>query len=484
MAIYKTATGSVGTDGTPIYDVFEDQRKLELPEFQQRGLNIDQIQVGQAPTGFVSQFQPVSLDVKDEVPNAALEGGITRGDIDTMFRENQTNFQAQIDSQNNINQDLFNQTLARLQLSPAEKSAQERLLGLQQLQQEAVERVQERPLGGTILKGGLQSEIQNITTGNTRESLVNLRQQAFETQRLQLAQSQRQQELETLKLQLDQGNINTDNLFKAQQLIQQNQSEYLDRVQTLTENARTSLATILDRFQGLTLDKISGESLKTITTLAAQAGIPLDILRDGMQTIADQIAWEQKQKEFEAQTARYKATIGDKESEKTSSQIETLNTKVNLIDSLIDHPGMTGTTGVYGIARWTPFSPDKAEKQQFISGVSQLISQETLGTLLNLKAQGGTLGALSDGERRMLQEAATKIGTWEMRNDDDKVTGYEIDEASMKAELNEIKRLANLAIQKAGGTVNLGQDDINEINTIFGVGGTSGGSFDPSVYFK
>jgi len=119
MAIYKTATGSVGTDGTPIYDVFEDQRKLELPEFQQRGLNIDQIQVGQAPTGFVSQFQPVSLDVKDEVPNAALEGGITRGDIDTMFRENQTNFQAQIDSQNNINQDLFNQTLARLQLSPA-----------------------------------------------------------------------------------------------------------------------------------------------------------------------------------------------------------------------------------------------------------------------------------------------------------------------------------------------------------------------------
>lgn len=54
--LFKTQTAGVGADGKPIYDVFEGERKLELPEFQQRGLNIDQIAVGQAPTGFTSQF--------------------------------------------------------------------------------------------------------------------------------------------------------------------------------------------------------------------------------------------------------------------------------------------------------------------------------------------------------------------------------------------------------------------------------------------
>jgi hypothetical protein len=484
--------------------------KIDQPTFQSLGLNYNLLGEGLQQTKTLDQLRDtetkqfisgggilgapnagaiaagINIPVKDEVPNAALEANITRADIDKMFSENQRNFQSSLEAQTKANQELFNQTLAKMQLSPEEKLAQERLLGLRQLQDEAVQRVQERPLDGTVLRAGLESEIQNITTGQTRESLVNLRKQQFEAERLNLLTSQRNQELESLKLQMDQGNINTDNLFKAQSLLQENQRDYLDRVQTLTENARTSLATILDRFQGLTLDKISGESLKTITMLAAQAGIPLDILRDGMKTIADQIAWEQKQAEYEAQTARISKLASDqKTTTANQSLIESLNTKLINIGNLIDHPGMTGTVGAYGIARWTPLTIDKAAKTDFIAGVEQLVSQDTLNTLINLKAQGGTLGALSDQERVLLQSAASKIGTWRLTDKDTgKVYGYETSEANFKKELGELQRLAKLAIQRAGGTTNLGQDDINEINTIFGVGGTSGSSFDPSTYFK
>lgn len=71
--LFKTPTAGVGANGLPIYDVFEGERKLELPEFQQRGLNIDQIAVGQAPTGFTSQFgkiTPESLTGTNPLPIA------------------------------------------------------------------------------------------------------------------------------------------------------------------------------------------------------------------------------------------------------------------------------------------------------------------------------------------------------------------------------------------------------------------------------
>lgn len=58
--IFKVKTGSTGPQGKEIYDVFEDERKLELPEFQKRGLNIDLLKEGQAPSGFKSKFLPTT----------------------------------------------------------------------------------------------------------------------------------------------------------------------------------------------------------------------------------------------------------------------------------------------------------------------------------------------------------------------------------------------------------------------------------------
>ena len=132
---------------------------------------------------------------------------------------------------------------------------------------------------------------------------------------------------------------------------------------------------------------------------------------------------------------------------------ETLQNKLNLIDGLITSPGMGGSVGAYGISRFTPFTADKAERQNFAAGVMQLISQDTLDTLLNLKAQGGTLGALSDQERQTLQSAATKIGSWIQRDKNGNPTGkFEISESFFKDELNKLRTLTQSALERAQGT--------------------------------
>lgn len=125
---------------------------------------------------------------------------------------------------------------------------------------------------------------------------------------------------------------------------------------------------------------------------------------------------------------------------KAESTVPVLQKKLDTLEALKTHPGMAGTVGAYGVARWTPFTIDKADKQDFIGSVEQLTNQETLDTLVNLKAQGGTLGATNAQEFGTLRDAATKINNWAIRDDNGKVTGYAIDEATFKKELDALSQ--------------------------------------------
>lgn len=92
--------------------------------------------------------------------------------------------------------------------------------------------------------------------------------------------------------------------------------------------------------------------------------------------------------------------------------------------------------------------------QDFAGSVSQLASAETLDQVLNLKAQGGTLGALNETEGGWLRDAATKINNWEVKDDNGKGTGvWNIDEASFKSEVERLKELTSKAIERAGGRI-------------------------------
>lgn len=126
--------------------------------------------------------------------------------------------------------------------------------------------------------------------------------------------------------------------------------------------------------------------------------------------------------------------------------------KITNISSLINHPGMNSAVGSSFLSRGNKINIwDKltSNTQDFIGSVNQLISQDTLKTLIDLKQAGGTLGALSDQERIMLQSAASKIGDWAMRDENGKVTGYNISQTNFKKELGIIKTLAERALEKA-----------------------------------
>jgi len=134
--------------------------------------------------------------------------------------------------------------------------------------------------------------------------------------------------------------------------------------------------------------------------------------------------------------------------------------KITLIDSLLTSNGLNSAVGPTSLARGKidlpfgisiPYGADyyTGANASFIGGVEQLISQDTLQTLLDLKKGGGTLGALSDQERIMLKSAASKIGNWAITDKTGKVTGYNIDQTSFKTELNRIKSLAQKALGNA-----------------------------------
>jgi len=148
--------------------------------------------------------------------------------------------------------------------------------------------------------------------------------------------------------------------------------------------------------------------------------------------------------------------------------------KINGVNQLINHPGMTRAVGVYGVARWTPLTPDKADVAEFVGGVEQLLAKETMDTLAALKARGGTLGALSDQERIMLQNAATKIGSWKRTDDTGRTTGYEVSEAAFTKELEFIRDNSQIflaELRKQAGEGTLSEDDLGELDALFGDGG-------------
>jgi hypothetical protein len=96
-------------------------------------------------------------------------------------------------------------------------------------------------------------------------------------------------------------------------------------------------------------------------------------------------------------------------------------------------------------------------QQNFIGDVEQLRSELNLDTLINAKSQGATFGALSDNELKMLASAATKIGTWAMKDSDGNVTGYNTSESAFKKEVNKINNFAKLDyIIKGGDPMDVG----------------------------
>jgi len=145
-----------------------------------------------------------------------------------------------------------------------------------------------------------------------------------------------------------------------------------------------------------------------------------------------------------------------KESEQQRLQqltvVPALNDKIAQIDQLIDSGDYKKVVGTFGTGRLPIFSALTGKAQNAIANIKQLISRETLDSLINLKAKGGTLGALSDQERLMLQNAATKLGNWEILDEKGIGTGrWNASESDFKKELEKIKTITKRAKDAAIG---------------------------------
>ena len=86
--------------------------------------------------------------------------------------------------------------------------------------QEQVQGAQERPLMGTTLKSGIASEIQNITQGNTRESLVLLRRMDTLNKKLARLQGNRKAQLDALSMEYDLTRQNVNDAMNFYKLTQ------------------------------------------------------------------------------------------------------------------------------------------------------------------------------------------------------------------------------------------------------------------------
>jgi hypothetical protein len=87
------------------------------------------------------------------------------------------------------------------------------------------------------------------------------------------------------------------------------------------------------------------------------------------------------------------------------------------------------------------------DRANFIGSVEQMVAGLTQDKLAQAKGQGVTFGALSDGERQMIAQAASKIGTWRQREDgkvDGEVIGYKVNEKDFKKEVDTINYFKQL----------------------------------------
>lgn len=132
-----------------------------------------------------------------------------------------------------------------------------------------------------------------------------------------------------------------------------------------------------------------------------------------------------------------------------------LTSQISDIQRMIDHfPSYgSGAVGTNPLLRISGGNKLAGRQQEFVGIIHQLMSQKTLQELLDLKKAGGTLGALSEKEADMLSKASTKLGDWEIKDDNGIGTGeWDINEAAFKRELKTLGDLTGLALKNAAGS--------------------------------
>lgn len=101
---------------------------------------------------------------------------------------------------------------------------------------------------------------------------------------LGLEQEARKMQSESIDRQLGYLSDDFDLQQKVQDRLQQMEEDFFTKANELKGDAKSTLGTILDNLQGVDPSTLSPDSQKNLEQLAAQAGLPFDLVLQGMQT--------------------------------------------------------------------------------------------------------------------------------------------------------------------------------------------------------
>lgn len=195
-------------------------------------------------------------------------------------------------------------------------------------------------------------------------------------------------------------------------------------------------------------EQTGGDWGATANTLASQgfdvsSGSVIDNelrRRNGLPPI-QQLTPAQKMKEEEFQKQEMAAA---------ESAIPELEKKLTLLESVTGRGVGAGLTGF--IERNIPSL--FGAKPDNLTRIQAIIGKETLDALLNLKARGGTLGAISEKELSLLQASANRIGASEISDGKGNVSGYRMTEGEFYKEINAMKEATKRVLSAAKSKIN------------------------------
>jgi len=264
----------------------------------------------------------------------------------------------------------------------------------------------------------------------------------------QFATGQEQRRLDALKQKED----------RAYDMQKTNLALKNDWAKTAVEYGQSSLAGSI-----MKLDQNSPTFSTDLATLQGRVTKPVAPTQPKAPTLqnfgtSDNPNWRQ----YNSSTGQWEIPRGYTPSSLPDSGTQTLKlagTKSNVdeITNVLNNSYLSGAVGPNPLARFSPMSFFTGGKGNVVASIEQIRGQLTLDNLINAKAKGATFGALSEGELKLLNNSASKLGSWAVKDSDGNVVAYRTSETAFKQELDKINNYAKLDyIIKGGNPTDVG----------------------------
>lgn len=220
-----------------------------------------------APTAPLVPTTPVTANLPLNIPSTALTQNVTFQDIQKLMNENSK---------------LQQQYLQSLAPTAAETTAQNELMAINQAERQQLFQQESRFAPDFAVQGTQRRISQQAALSRLAKS-----------EELAALTGQRQSKLEGIKAALGFGSQNLESLLGIDKY-------FRDIAKDEKQEARDTLAFILESSSGFTLDSLSKEDQKQIQQLAKQAGLPIQAVQKALQ--ANQVAQQEEVLKFALET--------------------------------------------------------------------------------------------------------------------------------------------------------------------------------------